>query len=230
MRGGGTSDLAALAREFGLQIGESAKYTRSGGTPLGNNADLNEVVFGPDVVDGGRIGGPVALGTDRLVLVKVSEHQPARARPLAEVLDEVVAAVRKDGGSAAARKAADEAVKQLAGGADLSNVLKPLGVSATPARMVGRGDPQLPVQVRDAAFTLPFTTGKNSYKSVPLEDGGAAILAVSQVKPGVTGANSANDQQQAGQWVKREREVESAAYQLELRRRATIKRNTAAFN
>jgi len=227
---GGSSDLAALAKEFGLQTGEAAKYTRSGGAPLGNNADLNEVVFSADVVNGGRIGGPVALGTDRLVIVKVLEHVPARARPLAEVLDEVVAAVRKEGGSVAARKAADEAVKQLAGGADLNAVLKTLGVSATAPRLVGRGDPQLPVQVRDAAFALPFTAGKSSYKSVPLEDGGAAILAVSQVKPGTSGANAANDQQQAGQWLKREREGESAAYQLEMRARATVKRNDATFN
>ena len=95
---------------------------------------------------------------------------------------------------------------------------------------MGRGDPQLPVQVRDAAFALAAPAGKPAYSVVPMDRGDVAILAVSGVRPGVPGANSANDQKQAEQYVERERQAEITAYQLELRRTAKIQRNDAVFN
>lgn len=223
-------DLAALSREFGMQTGEIDSWTRAGAQPLGSNADLNTVIFSADNIKSGRVAGPVALGDERMVLVRVLQHRPSQTRPLAEVRGEVMAAVRKDEAGAAARAAAADAVKKLQGGADLSATLKSLNATAAAAAWVGRGDPQLPVQVRDAAFTAPAPTGKTSYSVVPLDSGDAAILAVSGVRPGMPGANSANDQRQAQQYVDRERQAEIAAYQLELRRNAKIQRNDAVFN
>jgi peptidyl-prolyl cis-trans isomerase D len=224
-------DLAALSREFGLQTGEIANWTRAGSPPLGSNADLNAAVFSADNIKSGRVVGPVALGDERIVLVRVLQHQPAKVRPLAEVQAEVVAAARKDAAAGAARTAAAEAVKKLQSGADLAATLKLLGATAAAPVWVGRGDPQLPVQIRDAAFALPSpAAGKPSYSVVALESGDAAVVAVSGVRPGSAGANSANDQKQAQQYVDRERQAESTAYQLELRRSATIRRNDAVFN
>ena len=224
-------DLAALSREFGLQTGEVANWTRAGAPPLGSNADLNTVIFNADNIKSGRVVGPVALGDDRMVLVRVLQHRPAQTRPLAEVQAAVVAAVRKDAAATAARAAAADALARLKQGADFAATLKSLNVTAAPAAWVGRGDPQLPVQVRDAAFALPApAAGKPSFSIVPLESGDAAIVAVSGVRPGAPGANSANDQKQAEQYVERERQAEIAAYQLEMRRNAKVQRNDAVFN
>ena len=175
------------------------------------------------------MGGPVALGSERMVIVKLVSRQPALLRSLAEVRSEVIAAVRTDAGSKAAAVAAAAAVKSLAGGADLDTVLKGLGVTASAAAWVGRGDPQLPVQVRDAAFTLTPTGGKSAYKALPLEAGGAAVLAVSAVRPGASGANKANDQQQIAQYLKRERELELAGYRQALRSNAKLRINKDLF-
>ena len=174
--------------------------------------------------------GPVALGADRMVLVRVLEHRPAQVRPLPEVQAAVVAAVRKDAASAAARSAAAEAVKKLQAGAEAVATFKSLNLAPTAAAWVGRGDPQLPAQVRDMAFALPATAGKAVYSVVALDSGDAAIVAVSGVRPGVAGANSVNDQRQAQQYIDRERQVEFNAYQQEMRRTATIRRNEAVFN
>ena len=224
-------DLAALSREFGMQTGEIASWTRAGAAPLGNNADLNTLIFNADNIRSGRVVGPVALGDDRMVLVRVLQHHAAEPRPLAEVQGEVVAAVRKDAAARVARAAADDAVAKLQKGADFAAAVKPLNATATPAAWVGRGDPQLPVQIRDAAFALPAPApGKPSYSVVPLESGDAAIIAVNAVRAGEPGANSANDQNQAQQYVDRERAAAMAAYQLEMRRNARIQRNDAVFN
>ena len=104
-------DLVALSREFGLQTGEIASWTRAGAAPLGSNADLNTVIFDAANIKSGRVTGPIAIGDERMVLVRVLKHLPAQTRPLAEVQPEVVAAVRRDQATAAARAAADGAVR-----------------------------------------------------------------------------------------------------------------------
>ncbi len=111
------ADLTALAKEFGLTLGEVPEYTRGGGGALGVNSELSSVVFGDSVLKDQRIGGPVALADDRLVIVKVLEHHPAKPQPLAEVRNEINEAVAKEDGTKAARAAADSAVKRLKAGA-----------------------------------------------------------------------------------------------------------------
>jgi peptidyl-prolyl cis-trans isomerase D len=229
MEASGDNDLAAVAREFNMQPGEIPAYTRAGGAPLGSSTELNDLLFGASAIEPGRMGGPVALGSERMVIVKLVSRQPATLLPLAKVRDEVVAAVRKDAGSKAAAAAAAAAVKSLEGGADFNTVLKGLGVTASAAAWVGRGDPQLPVEVRDAAFTLTPSGGKSAYKALPLEAGGAAVLAVSAVRPGAAGANKANDQQQIAQYLKRQRELDLASYRRELRGNAKLRINKDLF-
>jgi hypothetical protein len=54
-------------------------------------------------------------------------------------------------------------------------------------------------------------------------------VLVSNVTAGTGGVNSANDRQLAERFLKRHREAEFAAYQAELKRQATVKRNATVF-
>ncbi len=224
------SNLAALATQFALSTGEVAEYTRGGGGALGVNADLSSLVFSDSVIKDQRIGGPVALADDRAVIVKVLEHHLPRVRALSEVHAEVEAAVRKEAGTRAARAAAESAVKQLVAGGNFDAVIKAMATSAAPAALIGRGDPQPPVQVREAAFAAPTPDGKSVYQALAMDEGGAAILAIISVKPGTSGANPSNDQQLISRVSQRHREADLSAYLAEMQRRATVKKNLAIFN
>jgi peptidyl-prolyl cis-trans isomerase D len=225
------ADLQALAKEFGLTLADVPEYTRGGGGLLGANSELSSVVFSDNVLKDQRIGGPVALADDRLVIVKVLEHHPAKARPLAEVRAEVDAAVAKEEGTKAARAAADAAVKRLKAGASLDVIAKELHTTATPAIDMGRGDPQPPAQIRDAAFTAPgVTAGRPVYEAIAMDEGGAAVVAVLAVRPGAPGANPANDQQLVASFAQRHSQADLAAYLAEMQRRATVRRNLAILN
>ncbi len=149
-----------------------------------------------------RIGGPVALADDRLVIVKVLEHHPAKPRPLAEVRDEINAAVAKEEGTKAARAAADAAVKRLKAGANLDEIAKELHTTATPATYMDRGDPQPPAQIRDAAFAAPGVgAGKPVYQAIAMDEGGAAVLAVLAVKAGAAGRQSGQRSAVGGEFL-----------------------------
>jgi peptidyl-prolyl cis-trans isomerase D len=226
----GTTDLEAVAKQFDLRTGEVQNFTRTtGGAPLGGNPAMLAAVFNDDVLSGNKLGGPVALADDHLVVFKVLSHTAPTAQPLASVRDEIVAAIKKSESTVAAKAAADNAVKQLDAGNSFDEVAKSLGVAAAPAAFVARNDPQLPAQVRQTAFEVPPPDGKPVDRAVALDNGGAAVLTVSALKPGVAGTNPQNDAQLVSQYLRRDREAAMNAYLLELQRRATIKRNPNIF-
>jgi peptidyl-prolyl cis-trans isomerase D len=226
----GSSDIPALAKQFNLSTGEIKDFTRSsGGAPLGSKPELISAVFSDDALTGGRISGPLALADDQVLIFKVLAHHLPAPQPIDSVRQEIVAAITKSEATRAAKAAADAAVKQLQGGASFDQVAKDLGVVAAPAAYIGRSDPQVPVQVRDAAFTAPQPQGKPVYRDLALDDGGAALVAVSAVKPGTLGTNSKNDEQLVDQYMQRDRDGELAAYLQELQRRSKIERNPSVF-
>ena len=238
------SELSALAKEFGLNTGEVSEYTRGNGGALGTSAELSRLVFSDTVLKDQRVGGPVALGEERAVIVKVLDHHVPKAQPLAQVRAAVEAMIRKDEGTRAARAAAQSAAKQLTAGGSFEAVAKSLNAIATPTTWIGRGDPQPPVQIRDAAFAAPApgtspgtspdkapgAAGQPVYEAVAMDEGGAALLAVLAVKPGTAGSNATNNEQFTARYGQRQREADFSAYLAELQQRAKIRRNPSVFN
>jgi peptidyl-prolyl cis-trans isomerase D len=218
-----------LAQQYHLQQGEVREFAKgAGGAPLGGAPPLQERVFGEPPLAVGKVGGPLVLGDDRLVLVKVLERHPAQVKPLAEVRDRIVAAITKEQSTQAALKAAQEAHARLAAGASFDAVAQQLRVSADPAHFIGRHDPSIPAQVRDAAFAMPTPAGKSEFRAVALNDGGAAVVAVSAVR-----VAAAHDPE-----TRKERSLEEAqrlgtadalAYIEEVRRTADVRKNPKAF-
>jgi len=178
-----TPSLDSLAKSFDMQTGEVPQFVRgAGGGALGNSPELQQAVFSDAALTEHRVGGPVLLGEDRLVVVQALEHHTPTAKPLAEVKDAIVSALRRERGTHAADAAAQAAVAKLRSGTSFEDVLRELKVSADPARFVGRTDPSIPAQIRTAAF-LSAKPAKDHpvYRALTLNSG-SAILAVLDVK------------------------------------------------
>jgi len=224
------ASLDALVKEFNLQTGDVPDYERGkGGGALSASQELDEVVFSSAVLDEKRIGGPVALGEDRVVIVKALEHRKPEPKPLASVREEIVKSIRDEFGRTEAAKLAESARSKLVAGASFDDVAKELGVTVEPARYVGRDDPSIPASVRTAAFDAGKPApGKSAYRVVKLETGGTAVLGVSSVR---MDPNSTPQLQMAQQreLMGREGQGDAAAYMEELRRSADVSKNPKAF-
>jgi peptidyl-prolyl cis-trans isomerase D len=226
------ADLAAIAKELGLTLGAVPQYLRgAGGAPLGADPALDEVVFSDSVLNLRRIGGPVALGEDRFVIVKVTEHRKAAPKPLADVRDEVVAALRKQKATEAARAAAEAALARVRAGEALPEVARAYGVPAESPRFVGRGDPSVSAKVLEAAFAARRPApGKPVADAVTLDqDGGAAVFLLTQARVAPQTDNSALRQQRIQQAAQQAGRSDAAAYVLELRRKAKVEKSATAF-
>jgi peptidyl-prolyl cis-trans isomerase D len=230
------NDLGALAKEFNLASGEVPKFLRgAGGAPLGTAQPIQDIVFGDSPLQPGHVGGPVLVGEDRLVLVKVTEHNKPQPQPVAEVRDTIVAAIKKERGSEAALKAAQDGQAKLQAGASFDDVAKQLGVSSEPARFVARSDSTLPAQLRELVFNSP-KPNKPVYRAVALQTGGAAVVAVTGLRTETPEADKTkmadqlNQQStQAKQDAARHGQADAEAYVEEMRRTADVRKNPKAF-
>jgi len=224
----GTS-LEALAKEFNMQVGDVPQFIKGSGAPgLGDSHDLEDVVFSDAVLGEHHIGGPVLLGEDRMVLVRALDHHKPAPKPIAEVRDTIVAAVRKERGSQAAIQAAQAAARRLDAGTPFDTVAQDLGVKAEPTRYVGRTDPAVPAPIRDAVFASQKPTKqKPVFRALPLTDG-AALVAITDVR-----TNSEPNPAQQAEARNREAEAlgEAAAnaYLEQLRLSAKVQKNPQVF-
>jgi len=223
------ADLAALAQQFTLQQGEVKEFVKGvGGAPLGAAPQLQQLLFGDPPLGTDKIAGPVLLGDDRLAIFRVLEHRASAPKPLAEVRESIVAAITKEQGTQAALSAAERARDDLLKGSSFDAVATQLKVSADPAHFIGRNDPSVPAQIRDAAFAVPRPAGKPEFRAVTLNDGGAALIAVSAVR---TAAAHDNEGQATRALQETERLGTGAtmAYVDEVRRTASVRKNPKAF-
>jgi len=225
------ADLNALAQQYHMQTGDVPSFAKGAGAPpLGLARPLQDLVFADPPLGVGKLGGPVLVGDDRLVIAKVLEHRKPEPRPVSEVREGIVTTLTKDQGTQAALAAAQAARGKLAGGASIEAVAQELKVSAEPAHFIGRTDPSVPAQVRDAAFALPVpAAGKPAFSALTLNTGGAAVLAVSAVR---TGAVHDDKERLARTREEAERlgSDAAAAYVEEVRRGASVKKNPNAFD
>ncbi len=224
--------LESLAKEFGLTLGDVPQFTKdAGGGDLGASKELEGLAYGDTVLGEHKIGGPLLLGDDRMVLVKDLSHALPAPKPLATVQTEIVAALRKESGSKAALAAAEAAAKSLQAGKDFDAVAKDLGTALEAARFVGRQDPSVPAHIREAAFKAP-KPGEHQpvFQGLAQPDGGAVVLGVLAVRVDA----APTDKQQISVLVHglaaEYAEDDATAYVEQARKAAKVQKNIELFD
>ncbi|MGH8209514.1 MAG: hypothetical protein ACREU6_07950, partial [Steroidobacteraceae bacterium] len=115
-------------------------------------------------------------------------------------------------------------------GASFDAVAKELGVSAEPARFVGRTDPAIPAQIRSVVFDVPKPAAdKPVYRALKLDRGGAALLAVMKLRVDSAEANKQLQASRTQQAIERQGMGEAIAYLEDVRRTADVRKNPKAF-
>jgi peptidyl-prolyl cis-trans isomerase D len=175
-------DIDVVARKAGLEVHDLANFSRTGGGgDLGKSPAVVEAAFSPDVLDG-HLSPMVEIEKGRGVVLRATDHQAPKQKPLEEVRTDVIAAWKKERGSELATEQAVAAVKRLQGGESWDSVAKSLGLTAQPPKFVARADQTVPAEIRQGVFDEPKPAGKPVYSSAPLPDGDAAVIALSAVR------------------------------------------------
>jgi peptidyl-prolyl cis-trans isomerase D len=222
--------LASLAKEFDLTTGEVPQFLQgAGGPPFGAATPLQSQLFGASAVAPGTLGGPVILDNDKMVIFEVAAHRAPHVKALAEVRDSIVAALQKQRETDAALAAAKAARAQLMSGASFDQVATSLKVKADPPKLVGRGDPSVPAEILSAAFDSAKPLHGPVYDAVTLQNGGAALIAVTQIRSGTQQTNKFLEQALEQEQLQRTGEADALGYAAQLRATAKVRKNPAAF-
>ena len=184
--------LDPAAEELGLTIQRSDWIGREGGEGVLAHPKVLAAAFSLDVLVERNNSDLIEPERDQLqaVVLRVTEHREASVRPLDEVREEVVTAIRDEQARSAAKAAAETLLDQLREGADWSAVgedLKP----ESPG-LVDRQTADVPAGVLDAAFKLPVPAeGAVSVGTAILDDGDAVVVRLTKVEDGRVEADEA---------------------------------------
>lgn len=180
------SSLAPAAREMNLPLQKLGPFSRADAQGIAANPAVQRVAFSEEAIQDGSISDPIEIAPGHTVLIRVTAHTPERAQPLAQVREQVIAAIRADRATKAARKDADALVARLNKGETLEAIAASRQLPP-PQTLPGlpRGAPIPDATVSEAIFAVPApAAGKVSGGHAMLNDGSIALFAVTKVTPG----------------------------------------------
>ena len=222
--------LAQLAEQLGLSVMEMIDYSRGQPSPVGPSADFETVVFSESVLGGRQVSRPIAIGEDRLLVVQVTGYQPATVEKFEAVRERVLTAATAARATELARLAADEQVSRIASVEDLARVASALKLKSQPLRFIDRRDPSVPAKMRDAvfAFKRPIAS-KPTVSVVSLDGGDTALVVVAASRSGVENLDPSVRTARIRDMVTLSGQSTLASYIRDLREKADVEKNTAAF-
>jgi peptidyl-prolyl cis-trans isomerase D len=230
------SELDSVARKLGMTVQTVEGFTRQGGGALGTSGDVIDAAFSNEVLVERQNSAPIPVGEESVVVLRVTDHQPAKERPLDEVRDEITARLREEGARKAAADAAQALAQRVNAGEALATVAATAGAEATAMQPVTRAGPQgetaapIAPEMLKAIFQAPRpAAGKVSAGTTTLASGDQAVFVVAAARPGDPVAQLAQIPDLAQRLSQQTAAVELNSYLDELRRNAKIKRNDKLF-
>ena len=217
--------LTPAARELKLPVQTAGPFARGSGTGIAANAALQRAAFSETLVQDGTVSDPIEIGPNHAVLIRVSQHNPARAQPLAQVRNQVIAAIRVDRAAKALAAAADAMLARLRAGETLSAVASAQQLVPNDMANLPRNAPMPHAAASEAYVSVPApAAGKATPGKATLPDGSIVVFTVSKVTPGnvaeVTPQERAMLQQQLAQASGSD---DARAYVAALRRQMQVK-------
>ncbi|KAF1687492.1 peptidylprolyl isomerase [Pseudoxanthomonas broegbernensis] len=179
------SSLEPAARETGLQVQKLGPFTREQAMGVAAAPGVRRAAFSEALIEDGTASDPIELGPNHSVVIRVIDHAPEQARPLAEVHEAVEAAIRADRREKAAVAAAEALVERLKAGEALADVAAGAGAEVVPLQGLPRGAP-VPSQAANRILfeAAPPEQGKPSVGRFGLQDGRQAVFVLDAVHPG----------------------------------------------
>jgi peptidyl-prolyl cis-trans isomerase D len=225
--------LAPAAEQLGLAIQTSDWIPRGGGQGVFASTKILNAAFSDDLVRQGVNSELIEPEKERMqaVVLRVLEHRDAAAKPLDQVRDEIVSALRTERAQAAALTEAKALQERLMAGAALAEIAG--GFTLSQPGAVTRNEAKVPGGVRDVAFRLPRPAegqaGTQPVSGVATLPDGAALVLVSAVTDGDPAATPEPARLQQRQSIARS--IGSQAYQHlveDLESRAKVERKPLA--
>lgn len=171
--------LAESGDTLGLAVHTTSLQFRSEVAALFNDA-VADAVWEPEVLSEGLASAPIEIGSDRIVAVRVTQHEPSRVQALDEVKDSITATLQTKRVVKATAERGASIIGRLQKGDSLASVIAAEKLDWKEHKDVAREDPDVNRAVLRAAFKVPvLKDAGTAYRGIALGTGSYAVIAVS---------------------------------------------------
>lgn len=147
--------LEVAAEDLDMPIQKSGFFSREGGdSDLLSDPKVISAAFSDEVLEKGNNSEVIELDTNHSVVLRVADHKLPAKKPLEEVRDDVVAAIRFEKGSARTQQIGEQIIKELKQGQASETVAESRDLEWQSAVGVKRDDPKVNRSVLRTAFSL----------------------------------------------------------------------------
>ena len=175
--------LDVVVEDLGLKLNSSDYFTRFQGQGIAENEKVRNIAFSPLVMEEGSNSDLIEISPTHAVVIRMNEHVPATAIPLAEVRARIENILKVQAGHKQTMDAAMEVKAKIESGTSVAD-LESEGVTVEVIKSVGRRDN---AKVSDAsilqnAFDMTLAEdNKPSVKAVDLMSGDVALIVLDKV-------------------------------------------------
>ena len=176
------SELESTAEALELQVQSTGLVKRDDDHVLMSFAGVVDAVFSPDVLLDGNNSDLIEVSEDLYIGLRVAEHQPSRARPLAEVKMDVTYILQREQAAELAAQEAQAIVAAIEDGSLAQFVADERGYTWQMVPSASRFEPDADPLVLIEGFKLPRpVANKEAVGTASYPNGDSLVLRVSRV-------------------------------------------------
>ena len=175
--------LDVVVEDLGLKLNSSEYFTRFKGEGIAENEKVRNIAFSPLVMEEGSNSDIIEISPTDVVVIRMNEHVPATAIPLADVRSKIENILKVQAGHKQTMAAAMDIKSKIEAGAKVAD-LESEGVTVEVIKSIGRRDNSKvsdPSILRNAFDMTPAEDKKATVKEVDLISGDVALVVLDNV-------------------------------------------------
>ncbi|MEB6605967.1 peptidylprolyl isomerase [Aeromonas sanarellii] len=174
--------LDLTAETMGLKVVSSDYFSQADAPAPLSDPKVLSVAFSEQLRDDNTNSDVIELGDGKALVLHIMGHQPKAAKPLAEVKEQVIAAIKHDKASEVARGKAQGLLDKLRAGESIEADLAALGLKVETHKGVARFAQEMDQNLVAQAFRMPHPKdGKPSVELVTEANGDRVVVALDRV-------------------------------------------------
>lgn len=186
--------LDSAASELDLEISTSEWLTRGGGPGIGTYPEIIAAAFQRDVLESGNNSEPVEVADNHQVVIRLLEHEPAEARPLDAVRDEITRKLHERKVREMARSEGEQLLQELRAGASLDELTANRELEVADSGLINRASREPEIQLVQQAYRMPKPAdGAASVAGIALGNGDYVVISLEDIQDGVFEGQSETD-------------------------------------
>ncbi len=173
--------LLSAAEQLDLPVQTSDWFERANGTGIAAEQKIRQAAFSPDVLQQGLNSETLELGSDRVVVIRLNQREPAARRQLEQVREIVKAELVREIMREQSLKVGDQALADLKSGKGLADLALEWSATVDNPGFVERGQIAIGSAILNRAFSMAKPDPGLVFDGFALAGGGYSIIELSAV-------------------------------------------------